>query len=64
MNPNQKPRSEWTLEDLEHAFGSVTMPDGTVWIRCVSRERIAEAGLLALEKGGRLNEIPVVAEVD
>lgn len=61
---NDKPRSEWTLDDLRERFGSVMMSDGTEWVRCMSAERIAAAGLGYLELGDTLNEVPVVAEVD
>ena len=61
---NAKPKLEWTAEDFERDYGSFTAPDGTVYRRCVSRERIAEAGLLDLELGDALNQVPVIAEAE
>jgi hypothetical protein len=60
---NTKPKLEWTAEDFEREYGSVTLADGTVCLRCMAVERIAAAGLLDLEDGDALNRVPVIAEV-
>ncbi len=61
---NEKPRCEWTLDDLRERFGSVFTSDGAEWIRCMPLERIEAAGLAHLERGEALSRVPVVAEVE
>ncbi len=50
-----------TLEEKAGAYGTVTCPDGSVWVRCVPKERMS-AEDLELEK--HLHEIPIAFEVD
>ena len=47
-------------EERAKAYGTVTCPDGSVWVRCVPKRLSAEAR--ELEK--HLHEIPILFEVD
>jgi hypothetical protein len=64
VSVNEKPRCEWTLDDLRERFGSVFTSDGAEWIRCVPIERIQAAGLAHLEEHDRLLAVPTLGEVE
>ena len=50
-----------TMEEKAEAYGTVTCPDGSVWVRCVPKERLTAEDL---ELKQHLHEIPVAFEVD
>lgn len=53
-----------TLEDRARLFGEVTAADGSVWVRCMPVERIAETfpDVAAVEQ--QLHQVPVLRVTD
>lgn len=53
-----------TLEDRARLFGEVTAADGSVWVRCMPVERIAETfpDVDAVEQ--QLHQVPVLRAID
>ena len=52
-----------TEDERAAAFGEVTAADGSVWVRCMPIERIAETFPdLGIEQ--QLHLVPIVAETD
>lgn len=57
-------RPALTLEDRARLFGEVTAADGSVWVRCMPVERIAETfpDYVAVEQ--QLHQVPVLGVTD